>query len=90
MPERIRIGIIAGVFLSRPPPDSEYPMHDNSVDLDPEMITHTTFIDGTRHHLVKWKDVEQLSYVSDSYANQKFPQLVIAYYENHIGWIKLA
>ena len=78
---------MVGVFLPRPPADPKYPVHDFSVDLVPETIIHKKDINGTYHYLIKWKDVEQLSYVTDSYANEKLPQLVIAFHEKHIRCI---
>ena len=42
-------------------------------------------INGTYHYLVKWKDVEQLSYVPSSYANENIPQMVITFHEERLS-----
>ncbi|CAI6370818.1 unnamed protein product [Macrosiphum euphorbiae] len=89
MSEKIKMGIAVGLSLPDPPPDSKYPIQDLSVDLVPEIITNKKNIDGTDHFLVKWKDVEQLSYVTESVANEKFSNLVYEFHRRHIKWAEI-
>ncbi|XP_003245219.1 heterochromatin protein 1-like isoform X2 [Acyrthosiphon pisum] len=72
------------IIIPSRPSDSEHPIHDFSDDLVPETIAHMKVINGTYHYLVKWKDVEQLSYVPSSYANENIPQMVITFQEKHL------
>ncbi|XP_003245218.1 heterochromatin protein 1-like isoform X4 [Acyrthosiphon pisum] len=85
MPEREQRALTAKVLIPSFPSDSEYPIHDFSDDLVPETIAHMKVINGTYHYLVKWKDVEQLSYVPSSYANENIPQMVITFHEERLS-----
>jgi len=81
--------IAVGFSLPDPPPDSKYPIHDYSIDLIPEMIINKKNIEGTDHFLVKWKDVEELSYVKASVANEKCSDLVFDFHRKYIKWAKI-
>lgn len=57
--------------------------------LEPEMIIHSKPIEGTNYLLMKWKDVEEPSYVKASDANNKCPSIVIDFYQSHLTWSNL-
>ncbi|CAI6371531.1 unnamed protein product [Macrosiphum euphorbiae] len=68
-------------------PDTNHPIQDQiGDDLVAETIHYKKKIGDTQHYLVKWRDVEELSYVRDTIAHQKFPQVVIAFLERHLVW----
>ncbi|CAI6358451.1 unnamed protein product [Macrosiphum euphorbiae] len=66
-------------------PDTKYPIQDQiGDDLVAEAIHYKKEIGDSLHFLVKWRDVQELSYVRDTVAYEKFPGVVLDFYERYI------
>jgi len=57
--------------------------------LVPERIINKKNIEGTDYFLMKWKDVEELSYVKASVAEEMCSNLVYEFHRKHIKWAKI-
>ncbi|KAL5237337.1 hypothetical protein ACI65C_004747 [Semiaphis heraclei] len=60
-----------------------------SLELEPETIIDLKLVEGRNYLLMKWKDVEEPSYVKASVANKKCPSLVIDFYQSRLTWSNL-
>lgn len=90
MSEEINIGVAKGISLPElPSSDMKCRTNGFRLGLEPEMIMHSKLVHGRNYLLMKWKDVEEPSYVKASVANKKCPSLVIDFYQKHLTWSNL-
>uniref|UniRef100_A0A1L8DWF3 Putative heterochromatin protein 1 n=1 Tax=Nyssomyia neivai TaxID=330878 RepID=A0A1L8DWF3_9DIPT len=66
--------------------DNHKSKNGDTKDLVPETILGATDINGPLMFLIKWKGTEKAELIPAKEANLKFPQAVIAFYEQRLIW----
>lgn len=56
--------------------------------LEPEKILGASHSTGNLMLLIKWQNTDKSEWVYSQVANEKCPQIVIEFYQQHLKWLK--